>query len=266
MRLPVVSCLCVALSCSLVSAQTTGHHSHPQQINSGITWAQQAMQALTGGASVSSVTESGTVTRTVGGDQEQGTITLQSVGVMTNQITISTGAGNFSEVRSWNGAIPSGQWSGLDGQQHPIAPFNCWSDAVWFFPALSLLSDYADPTLVFSDLGPVQYSGGSVEHIQAYRYISTLPPDRQLLVEQFSTVDYYLDSNTALPVAIAFSTHGDHSPDSNVPIAAVFSQYQPVDGIQIPFQIIELLNGSPFLQITITSASPSGQNLPLQKH
>jgi len=37
MRLPIVSCLCIALSCSLVSAQTTGHRSHPQQINSGIT-------------------------------------------------------------------------------------------------------------------------------------------------------------------------------------------------------------------------------------
>ncbi len=259
--------LCIVCIFSFVlHAQAQHKSAGTRYTSSGISWAQQAMLALTGGNPVTSVTENGSVTRTVGGDQQQGSITLQSAGLMTNQITISTEAGDLSETRSWDGSRPSGQWTGLDGQQHPMAPFNCWTDAVWFFPALSLLSDYTDPTLVFTDLGQVQYSGGSAEHIQVYRYISTLPPDRQQLVEQFSTVDYYLDSNTALPVAIAFSTHGDQRPISNVPVAAIFSQYQSVDGIQVPFQVTELLNGSPFLQITVTSASPSGSNLPLQSH
>ena len=236
------------------------------QQSSGVTWAQQAMAALTGGNLVSSVTENGSVTRTIGGDQEQGNITLQSSGVMSSQFTISTGSGNLSETRSWDGNRPSGQWTGFDGQQHQMTQVNCWTDAVWFFPALSLLSAYSDPTLVFTDLGQVQYSGGSVEHIQVYRYLSTLPPAPQQNVQQFSTIDYYLDSNTALPVAMSFSKYGDQDPTLAIPLAVVFSQYQSVDGIQIPFQVTALLNGSPFIQISLTSAAPSGQHLHVQKH
>lgn len=238
----------------------------PRGMSSGTTWAMQAMQALTGGIQVNSVTESGTVTRTLGNDQEPGSITLQSTGIMTNQITISTSAGNRSETRSWDGSRPSGQWTGLDGQPHSMKQFNCWTDAVWFFPALSLLSDYADPTLVFMDLGQLQYSGGSVEHIQVYRYLPNLPQQIQSLIQQLSTVDYYLDSQTALPVAMAFAAHDEHDLNTNVPLAVVFTQYQSIGGIQVPFQVTELLNGSPFLQITVTSAAPNGQNLPIQKH
>lgn len=258
MRLSLkIGAVLVCLS-ALGYAADQAHHS---QVGSGVTWAQQAMQALTGGNSVSSVTESGTVTRTVGGDHQQGSITLQSSGIMTNQIAITTGAGNLSEMRLWDGSTPSGQWTGLDGQQHPMAQQNCWTDAVWFFPALSLLSDYADPNLVFVDLGQQQYSGGIVEHIQAYRYLAGFPPDIQQQIQQLSTVDYYLDSQTALPVAVMFSSHGDQDISASIPMGFFFSQYQSISGIQIPFQVTKLLNGDPLLQITITSAVPNGQGL-----
>ncbi len=231
-----------------------------QSLSSGITWAMQAMAALTGGTQVNSVTESGSVVRTIGDDQELGTISMQSTGIMSSQITISTAAGNRSETRSWDGKRPRGQWTDLDGQPHTMAQFNCWTDAVWFFPALSLLSGYADPTLVFTDLGPQQYSGGSVEHIQVYRDYAELPPDAQRLIKRLSTVDFYLDSQTALPVAMAFSSHGNHNLNFKVPVAVVFSQYQSVGGIQVPFQVTQLLNGSSLFQITITSAVPNGQD------
>lgn len=224
---------------------------------SGITWAMQAMAALTGGNPVSSVTESGSVTYMIGNDQEQGTIALQSTGVMISQITISTNAGNRSEARLWDGTWPSGQWTGLDGQQHPMARINCWSDAVWFFPALSLLADYADPTLIFTDLGQQQYNGGTVEHIQVSRSLSNLPPPVQQLIQQVSTVDYYLDSQTALPVAMAFSTYGDHNPTLTVPVVVLFSQYESVNGLQVPGQVTRLVNGSPLLQIGVSSVTPN---------
>ena len=228
----------------------------PRGMSSGTSWAMQAMQALTGGIQVNSVTESGTATRTLGGDQRQGSITLQSSGVMMNQITISTDAGNRSETRTWDGQWPSGQWTGLDGQHHQIADQNCWADAVWFFPALSLLADYADPNLVFNDLGQVQYSGGYAEHLRVYRALTSLPQDEQRLFARLSTVDFYLDSQTALPVAMGFADHADEDFNRDVPFFVIFSNYQSVGGIQIPFQIVAGLNGTPFLQISITNAAP----------
>lgn len=236
-----------------------------QQQQSGITWAQQAMLALTGGNPVSSVMESGTVTRTVGGEQQQGSLTLLSTGIMTNQMTISVGAGNLSEIRSWSGYTPTGQWTGLDGQQHQMAQQNCWTDAVWFFPALSLLADFSDPNLVFTDLGQVQYSGGTAEHIQVYRSPTYLPGGAQQQIQALSTVDYYLDSQTALPVAMAFSMHGDQNATATIPVALVFSQYQSFNGVLAPLQVTRMLNGSPFLQINITSVTTTGLNSPAHK-
>jgi hypothetical protein len=133
------------------------------------------MAALTGGNPVNSVAESGTVVWNEG----NGSMTLQSTGNTDSEVQLSTSAGNRSETRSWasDGSGPVGQWTDLQGNQHQMAQHNCWTDAVWFFPALSMLSDYNDPMMVYNDLGPEQYNGHNVEHIQAYRFITGLPQD-----------------------------------------------------------------------------------------
>lgn len=244
------------------SAQTTGFHSQhqTQQFSSGTTWAMQAMAALTGGTQVNNVTESGSVVWTIGDNQGSGSINMQSSGNTASQITLSTSAGNRSETRGWasDGSGPIGHWTDLDGEPHQMSQHNCWSDAVWFFPALSMLSDYSDPNLVFVDLGPEQHHGHNVEHIQVYRTSPGLPPDVAAQLEQITTVNYYLDSQTALPVAITFSLHGDHDVNRGILTEIVFTQYQQVSGVQVPFQVTRLLNGSPMFQITITSVVPNG--------
>ena len=117
-----------------------------QSSSSGTTWAMQAMAALTGGVQVNSVTEAGSVVWTVSDGQGSGSITMQSNGDTTSQVTLTTSVGNRSESRSWasDGSGPIGQWTDLSGQPHQMAQHNCWNDAVWFFPALSMLSDYSD--------------------------------------------------------------------------------------------------------------------------
>jgi hypothetical protein len=220
----------------------------------------QAMAALTGGAQVNSVTESGSVVWTVGGDQGSGAITMQSSGNTTSQVALSTNAGNRSESRRWasDGSGPIGQWTDLSGQPHQMAQHNCWNDAVWFFPALSMLSDYSDPNLVFVDLGPEQHRGHNVEHIQVYRTFLGLPSDVAAQLAQMTTVNYYLDSQTALPLAMTFSLNGDHDVNRGLQTEIVFTQYQQVSGVQVPFQVTRLLSGSPMFQITITSVVPNG--------
>ena len=224
----------------------------------------QAMAALTGGLQVTGVTESGSVTWNIGGNQGTGSISLGSTGLEASQLTLSTSAGNRSETRTWatDGSGPAGQWIGLDGQPHQMAQQNCWTESVWFFPALSMLSDYSDPTLVFVDLGQEQYAGYTVEHIQAYRSYPGLPSDVAQQLVSLSTVDFYLDSHTSLPLAIGFAAQDDQNVNAKVPVLIVLSQYQAVSGIQVPFQVTRLFNGSPKFQITVTSAVPGGQGLP----
>lgn len=225
---------------------------------SGSTWAMQAMATLTGGLPVNSVTESGTVTRTLGSDEEQGTITLRSSGIMASRVDIATSVGTRSEIRTWSASWPDGAWIDLQGQRHPMSLHNCWTDAVWFFPALSLLADYADPNLVFTDLGQEQYDGGSVEHIQVYRTASGLSQEELKRLAHLSTVDYYLASQNALPVAMTFSTHADGDLNVDISVVITFSGYQGVSGILVPFQVIKSRNGTTMLQISISSATPNG--------
>lgn len=247
----------VLISSSLVAQAHKSRPGSAHNMTSGTSWAMQAMAALTGGNPVGSASESGSVTRTLGGDRQAGSITLQSSGIMANQINISTDRGTLSEARTWQNGYPAGNWTGFDGIQHPMADHNCWTDAVWFFPALSLLADYADPNLVFTDLGQVQYQGGTAEHIQVYRTVTGWGPDDLQVLARLSMVDYYLDSQTALPVAMAFATHPDSDFTVDIPVMTVFASYHPVNGIQVPFQIVRAVNGTVMLQIVITSASPS---------
>jgi hypothetical protein len=257
---PLLAFLLAIASSTQLCAQA---RQRTQSSSSGTTWAMQAMAALTGGVQVNSVTESGSVTRTVSSDQEQGNITLQSSGIMNSEMDISTGAGVRSEIRTMTGSYPDGVWIGLDGTHHSMLLHNCWSDAVWFFPALSLLADYADPNLVFDDLGQEQYGGSSVEHIRVYRTASGLNQDDAQRLARLSRVHYYLDSQTAVPIALAFNTHADNDMAIDIQVAVVFSDYRAATGILTPFQITTSFNGTPMLQIAISSASPN--NL-VQRH
>jgi hypothetical protein len=263
----LVAVLSFTLATPLQNLAADARHNRSQNYPSGLTWVMQAMAALTGGSPVSSVSLSGSVAWTIGNNQGNGTITLQSSANTNSHIQLSTSAGNRSETRTWasSGSGPVGQWTDLNGQPHQMVQHNCWTDAVWFFPALSMLSDYADPTMVYNDLGQEQYNGDSVEHIQAYRSIPGLPADVEDEVQRISTVNYYLDSQTAIPVAMTFATHGDTDVNRNIPIVLVFSQYQAVDGIQIPFQVARMFSGSPLYQITISSVNLNGQDSPVHR-
>jgi hypothetical protein len=256
--------LCTALLSALLtsaSGQSRKSGGQQQSQGSGIAWAMQAMQALTGGNPVSSVSESGSVIRTLGSDQQQGTGTLQSSGVMNSEVDITTSVGVRSEIRMMSGSYPNGAWIGFDGSRHSMPLHNCWTDAVWFFPALSLLADFADPNLVFEDLGQQQYGSSYVEDIRVYRTAQGLTQDQARELARLSTVHYYLDSQTAIPVALSFATHADHDLGTNIPVAVLFSDYRPVGGILAPFQITTSFNGTPLLQITISSVTP---NRPIQ--
>lgn len=266
-RLRVLVLVCVLFLASVSQSFGANPKQKPQNQQSGLSWVMQAMAALTGGSQVNSVSLSGTVTWNVNNNQGNGTISLQSSGNVNSQVQLTTSAGNRTETRSWasDGSGPVGQWTDLNGNQHQMAQHNCWTDAVWFFPALSMLSDYADPMMVYNDLGQDQYNGHNVEHIQAYRSISGLPTEMEAVLQTLSTVNYYLDSQTAIPVAMTFDTHGDTDVNADIPVVLVFTQYQAVDGIQTPLQVTRMFSGSPLYQITITSVNVNGQNSPANR-
>jgi hypothetical protein len=71
--------------------------------------------------------------------------------------------------------------------------------------------------------------------------------------QQFSTTDFYLDAGTLLPVAVSFQSHPDGDAGSNIAVEIDFSNYQPSNGIQVPFRIQKLVQGSLTLDFTVSS-------------
>jgi len=221
---------------------------------SAVAFATQAYSALTGKTNISDVTLNATATRTAGSDVEAGTMTLKALGAGESRFDLNSASGTRSEVRNLsNGA--GGFWIGLDGVTHPVASHNCLTDASWFFPPLSILSELSSPGLIITYVGEETRAGTTVHHLH-FIFQSAVPSTSLTapLVQQLSAEDYYLDAASLLPVALTFNTHPDNNALASIPIEVDFSNYQVVDGIKIPFRIQEFFNGTLFLDITIQSA------------
>jgi len=234
-----------AVQVALPQTTTTTPTSDPQ----AIALATQALTALTGSVQVSDVTLTGAATRIAGSDIETGTITLEALGTGNSSLSLVTSAGTRSETRSTANGFPQGCWVGIDGTAHAMANHNCVTDAVWFFPALTVLSQAASTNVLAKYVGLETRNGGSVQHIRLQTQIPSP------LLATLSTEDIYLDSTSSLPVAIIFTTHPDANALANIPVEIDFSNYQTVSGVSVPFSIQKLLNGSLFLDITIQSAT-----------
>lgn len=240
---------CFAASGAEPALAVTTSQSDP----SAIRWAAKAMTSLTGGAQPNGVTLQANVSRVTNGQQETGTVTLQSSGIANSRIDVTFGTASWSEIRNSGVKGPGGQWIDTSGTTHQLAQHNCWTDAVWFFPALSLLSDYADSNLVFSDLGQEQHLGVTVEHLRVYRTATGLSPDPEHTLALMSVTDYYLDSQTSLPAAVVFFAHPDNDTTISIPVEITFSSYQRVGQTMVPFQITKYYNGGQLFQISVSS-------------
>jgi len=239
----------------LTAATASANTLKPQSDPSAIAWATKAIAALTGGIPINSASLTGTVVQGDNDDQGNVPITMQATSISASEIDITTPKGVRSQIRSLDDkGRPSGMWIGVDQQQHPIALHNCWTDPVWFFPALSQLSAYSDPNFVFLDLGQEQRLGTSVEHIRVYRNLQG-NPDKAALVAKLSTVNYYLDFNTAVPLAITFADHPNEDLLTIIPVRIEFSNFQLVGSRLVPYQIVRFAFGNPQFQITISNAN-----------
>lgn len=247
-----ISCLAFAVMFLVVPGALPQSSSQPATSNpQAVSLANQALAALVGARQVSDVTLTGTATRTAGTDVETGNITLKALGYGDARLDLSSSGGTRSEVRNVSNG-PGGFWIGLDGASHALAAHNCMTDAAWFFPALSILSQLSNANLVASYVGPETRAGGNVYHIQ----LSIQPPgDTTGMPQRLSAEDVYLSAPTFLPVAVVFNTHPDDDALTNIAVEVDFSNYQNVNGVQIPFRIQKYLNGSLFLDTTVQSAA-----------
>ncbi len=225
----------------------------PQSDPQAVALAGQAISALSGGTSIFDVTLTANVTTIAGSETLSGQGTLLAKGVSESRVDLVLSNSNRSDIRNSVNS-PHGAWIGPDGVSHPYAPQNCWTDATWFFPVLSSLA-MADPSVVLSYAGLETRAGRSVQHLRSYRYVPAKSAFTTTLIEQQSTVDYYLDANSSFLLAMTFNAYSDDDQGVSFPVEVDFSNYQIVNGAQVPRHIQKLLNGGLVLDIVVTGVA-----------
>src|SRR6185312_5498801 len=145
---------------------------------------------MTGGLTITDITLNANVTFVSGSDNETGTGTFYAKGSSESRVDLNLNDKTRTEVRRSSGGVPSGQWKKGDGSPAVSAQHNCWTDAAWFFPALSSLTETTNPNFTYSYLGQEQRDGLSVLHL---RVIQRLPGDTpKLNLSRLGAMDFYL--------------------------------------------------------------------------
>jgi hypothetical protein len=241
------SVLLCALSLSESSAAPQTAARDPQ----ALTVISSSLKALAGGVAVNDVTLQATASYVAGSDEETGTATLTARGNQQSLVQLNLSGGSRQEIR--NG--PAGAWSGPDGTAHSMAIHNCWADASWFFPALTLEAIATDPQTTVYYLGPDTSKGRPLLHLQVTRTPAAQSADVTTLILRLSAMDIYLDPQSFLPLVLDFSAHPDVDAGTNIPLEIQFGDFQKVSGGLVPFRIQKFLQGSLLLDLVVTNVS-----------
>jgi hypothetical protein len=237
------------LLCSLGTRQALAAPQTAVRDPQALTLVSSSLQALTGGEPVSTVVLQANAAYVAGSDQESGTATLTASGNQQSLVQLNLTNGPRQEVR--NG--PAGTWSGPDGTVHPMATHNCWTDASWFFPVLTLEAISADPTLAVSYLGPDSSKGQPTLHVQVQRVLPGQSGSATALILLLSTMDIYFDPQSFLPLVLDFNTHTDTDANTNLPVEIQFSNFQKVSGGLAPLHIQKFLQRTLLLDLTVSN-------------
>jgi hypothetical protein len=209
------------------------------------------MAALTNGETVSDATLNASVTSTISADYDTGHATFYAKGITESRVDLNMNAtGTRSDVRNVAMRAPGGAWETNGGTPLHFAPHNCFTDAAWFFPTLSSLSQTANPNFVFSYIAEEQHGGVNAQHIRVYQWSAEGAPSARL-----STMDFYLDAVSFLPIAIGFVSHPDNNMGTNLPSEIEFANYRSVNGVRVPFHFQKIFGGGVVLDVIVTSAS-----------
>jgi hypothetical protein len=230
---------------SLVSFAQNLPKSDPQ----AVLFASQAILALTHGSSISDVRLTADVTW-VADKPESGTGILMSKGTSESRLDLELSSGGIrTEIRN-NLHGPAGKWTNPDGKSGKYAFHNCLTDAAWFFPAFSSLARTVDSHFVFAYFGEEIWNDVSAKHVRVSQ-VERAFKDRQRL----STMDFYLDPTTLLPLGVAFKTHPDNDMNAEIATEVRFSDYQLVSGVEVPFRIERVQNGAVLLDAKVSEVS-----------
>jgi hypothetical protein len=250
-RIAIVFGLASALLYSLSLSRTSAAPQTVARDPQALSLIAASLKALTGSVTVNDVILQATANYVAGSDEESGTATLTARGNQQSLVQLNLSGGPRQEIR--NG--PAGAWSGPDGTAHSMAIHNCWTDASWFFPALTLEAVASDTQTAVAYLGTDTSKGTPLLHLQVTRAPAGQAASVTALVLGLSTMDVYFNPQSYLPVVLDFNTHPDIDAGTNLPVEIQFGNFQTMSGVLVPLQVQKYLQGSLLLNLVVSNAT-----------
>jgi len=68
-------------------------------------------------------------------------------------------------------------------------------------------------------------------------------------------MDIYLDSSSLLPRGFAFTTHPDDDAMTDIAVEIIFSNYQAINGVQVPLRVRRLIQGGMAVDMVLSGAA-----------
>ena len=277
MRVPrplvlLLACLVVPASLRAQESTTTPTPTSDPQ---AVALVQRSLAALTGGVAVTDVSLTGSAHRIAGSDDETGTASLQASAAGDSRVDLSFASGSRIEIRNHSalplpGSLPPGvpasvaqtpqpvgEWIDSDGAPHAMSSHNIMTAAPWFFPALALEEIATSQNYVLSYIGTETHNGAVVLHVSAYEQFPQSAPSPAIaqMIQHLSRMDFYLDPNSLLPVALDFTEHPDNDGLIDIPVETRFSGYQAMNGVVVPTHVETFLNNGLALELQFTNAA-----------
>jgi hypothetical protein len=232
--------------CSLGTRQATAQQAVVRDPKA-LTLIASSLNALSGSVSVNDATLQATAAYVAGSDQESGAAILVARLNQESIVQLNLSGGTRQEIR--NGI--AGTWSGPDATVHSMAIHNCWTDASWFFPALTLEALASNSQVALAYLGADTSKGATMLHLQVALLLPGQSAGATTLIQTLSSMDIYFDPRSFLPLVLDFNTHPDTDANTNLPVEIQYGNFQNAKGALVPFYIQKFVQRTLLLDLTV---------------
>jgi len=201
---------------------------------------------------VSTIQMTGTASWTYGSDQQTGSVTLQADSRGQSRFTLQLSSGTRVETQNpFADAQRQCTWSAFDGTVHNNAAHQCWLDAVWFLPQITMQAGAGALDDVSSS---TPLPDGKTVRFHHERHPSNVADtETGTLLAHLSAADVDVDSTTGLPSSLSFAAHPDNDAGTDLPVEIRFSSYSTFGSVTVPTRIQKYINNSLVLDIQISS-------------
>jgi hypothetical protein len=245
---------CIFSSCLLVGLTTS--YSAYSQTPTPSSFQLQAEAAVSAGKPFSVVSLTAAAEWTAGSTHESGTAQLQAKVDGSANVQLALGQASRTESQSTTNSSKTCQWTDAAGTGNSIIGPNCFIAIPWFAPGLFTQPVSQLPALLgTTDDGAVSNNNSTFHQISYLLNLQgTDSSSTQQLIDQ-SKVRVLYDPQTFLPASLEYFIHPDNDNLTNLDVKVVFSNYQSVSGIMLPFKIEKYVHHTLQLTLNITNAS-----------